>query len=70
MKLRSLEVEQDQNRMDNEKQIRIPIVGLCADMQQSAKESRIKARMDEYMTEPLPMKGLARARPAHPTILL
>ncbi|KAK3810035.1 MAG: CheY-like superfamily [Benniella sp.] len=59
MKLRSLEAEQDQNRIDNEKRIRIPIVGLSADIQQSTKESCIKAGMDEYMTKPLLTKGLA-----------
>lgn len=41
MKLRSLEAEQDQNQMDGEKRIRIPIVGLSADIQQTTKEVRI-----------------------------
>ncbi|KAF9958237.1 histidine kinase osmosensor [Modicella reniformis] len=59
MKLRALESEEDQDLKDNETSVRIPIVGLSADIQLSTKESCIKAGMDEYMTKPLLTKGLA-----------
>ncbi|KAF9966739.1 hypothetical protein BGZ73_000863, partial [Actinomortierella ambigua] len=39
--------------------VRMPIVGLSADVQQSTKESCIRAGMDEYLTKPLLTKGLA-----------
>ncbi|KAG0242856.1 hypothetical protein BGX31_011446 [Mortierella sp. GBA43] len=57
--LRALEAEMDQEQQDNGTRVRIPIVGLSADIQQSTKESCIKAGMDEYMTKPLLTKGLA-----------
>ncbi|KAG0250750.1 histidine kinase osmosensor [Mortierella polycephala] len=40
-------------------QIRIPIVGLSADIQLATKEKCIKGGMDEYMTKPLLTQGLA-----------
>ncbi|KAF9135705.1 hypothetical protein BGX30_011477 [Mortierella sp. GBA39] len=58
-KVRALEGEFAQERHDGKKPIRIPIVGLSADIQQSTKESCIEAGMDEYMTKPLLTKGLA-----------
>ncbi|KAF8930598.1 hypothetical protein BGZ58_008153, partial [Dissophora ornata] len=58
-KLRALEEEFAKDRTDGKKAIRIPIVGLSADIQLSTKESCIKAGMDEYMTKPLLTKGLA-----------
>ncbi|KAF9918514.1 histidine kinase osmosensor [Lobosporangium transversale] len=60
-KLRALEAEHAHECKDGGEQqpIRIPIVGLSADIQQSTKESCIKAGMDEYMTKPLLTKGLA-----------
>ncbi|KAF9197929.1 hypothetical protein BGZ49_001434, partial [Haplosporangium sp. Z 27] len=58
-KLRALEDEFAQDLKEGEKPIRIPIVGLSADIQQSTKESCIKAGMDEYMTKPLLTRGLA-----------
>ncbi|KAI7824108.1 hypothetical protein BC939DRAFT_410692 [Gamsiella multidivaricata] len=39
--------------------IRIPIVGLSADIQLATKEKCIRAGMDEYMTKPLLTQGLA-----------
>ncbi|KAF9162424.1 hypothetical protein DFQ26_003553 [Actinomortierella ambigua] len=39
--------------------VRMPIVGLSADVQSSTKEACIKAGMDEYLTKPLLTKGLA-----------
>ncbi|KAF9429761.1 hypothetical protein BGZ94_009593 [Podila epigama] len=44
---------------DPDANIRIPIVGLSADIQHRTKESCIRAGMDEYMTKPLLTKGLA-----------
>ncbi|KAF9902373.1 hypothetical protein EC991_005007, partial [Linnemannia zychae] len=58
-KVRALESEFAQEQNDGKEPIRIPIVGLSADIQQSTKESCIKAGMDEYMTKPLLTKGLA-----------
>ncbi|KAG0071328.1 hypothetical protein BGZ89_010955 [Linnemannia elongata] len=58
-KVRALEREFAQEQNDGKEPIRIPIVGLSADIQQSTKESCIKAGMDEYMTKPLLTKGLA-----------
>ncbi|KAF9096667.1 hypothetical protein BGX23_010727 [Mortierella sp. AD031] len=58
-KVRELEGEFAQEQNGGKEQIRIPIVGLSADIQQSTKESCIKAGMDEYMTKPLLTKGLA-----------
>ncbi|KAF9148735.1 hypothetical protein BG015_009526 [Linnemannia schmuckeri] len=58
-KVRALEGEFAQEQNDGKEPIRIPIVGLSADIQQSTKESCIKAGMDEYMTKPLLTKGLA-----------
>jgi CheY-like chemotaxis protein len=37
-KLRALEAEMDQEQQDNGTRVRIPIVGLSADIQQSTKE--------------------------------
>ncbi|KAF9181697.1 hypothetical protein BGZ51_005252 [Haplosporangium sp. Z 767] len=59
-KLRALEAEMAHDQTEEGKApIRIPIVGLSADIQQTTKESCIKAGMDEYMTKPLLTKGLA-----------
>ncbi|KAG0083595.1 histidine kinase osmosensor, partial [Podila epicladia] len=58
-KLRALEAQEAQDSAEATRSIRIPIVGLSADIQQSTKESCIKAGMDEYMTKPLLTKGLA-----------
>ncbi|KAF9571424.1 hypothetical protein EC968_000639 [Mortierella alpina] len=59
-KVRALEAEFAQEHKDEAMSyMRIPIVGLSADIQQSTKESCIKAGMDEYMTKPLLTKGLA-----------
>ncbi|KAF9311034.1 hypothetical protein BG003_007834 [Podila horticola] len=58
-KLRALEAQEAQDPPGLALSIRIPIVGLSADIQQSTKESCIKAGMDEYMTKPLLTKGLA-----------
>ncbi|KAF9120808.1 hypothetical protein BGW39_011070 [Mortierella sp. 14UC] len=58
-KVRALETEFAREQNDGKEPIRIPIVGLSADIQQSTKESCIKAGMDEYMTKPLLTKGLA-----------
>ncbi|KAF8936832.1 hypothetical protein BGZ58_003637 [Dissophora ornata] len=44
---------------DAEKHVRIPIVGLSADIQLATKEKCIKAGMNEYMTKPLLTQGLA-----------
>ncbi|KAG0019721.1 hypothetical protein BGZ82_011810 [Podila clonocystis] len=58
-KLRALEAQEAQESLKATRSIHIPIVGLSADIQQSTKESCIKAGMDEYMTKPLLTKGLA-----------
>lgn len=58
-KLRALEAQEAKDSPEASHSIRIPIVGLSADIQQSTKESCIKAGMDEYMTKPLLTKGLA-----------
>ncbi|KAG0012408.1 hypothetical protein BGZ80_011760 [Entomortierella chlamydospora] len=74
-KIRSLEEEQRKNsavegdesnnaessdgNSNRPMQIRIPIVGLSADIQLATKEKCIKAGMDEYMTKPLLKKTLA-----------
>ncbi|KAF9958067.1 hypothetical protein BGZ72_000932 [Mortierella alpina] len=59
-KVRALEAEFAQEHKDEALgNMRIPIVGLSADIQQTTKESCIKAGMDEYMTKPLLTKGLA-----------
>ncbi|CAO3565313.1 unnamed protein product [Mortierella alpina] len=59
-KVRALEAEFAQEHKDEAgRNMRIPIVGLSADIQQTTKESCIKAGMDEYMTKPLLTKGLA-----------
>ncbi|KAF9963492.1 hypothetical protein BGZ70_007378 [Mortierella alpina] len=59
-KVRALEAEFAQEHKDEAGgNMRIPIVGLSADIQQTTKESCIKAGMDEYMTKPLLTKGLA-----------
>ncbi|KAF9286905.1 hypothetical protein BGZ68_002447 [Mortierella alpina] len=59
-KVRALEAEFAQQHKDEAMgHMRIPIVGLSADIQQTTKESCIKAGMDEYMTKPLLTKGLA-----------
>ncbi|KAG0344824.1 hypothetical protein BG004_004141 [Podila humilis] len=61
-KLRALEAQEAleaKSSGDKTPPIRIPIVGLSADIQQSTKESCIKAGMDEYMTKPLLTRGLA-----------
>ncbi|KAG0249208.1 hypothetical protein BG011_009509 [Mortierella polycephala] len=59
-KLRALEAGMAQDQAEEGKApIRIPIVGLSADIQQTTKESCIKGGMDEYMTKPLLTKGLA-----------
>ncbi|KAF9985974.1 histidine kinase osmosensor [Mortierella antarctica] len=59
-KVRALEAEFAQEHKDEATgSMRIPIVGLSADIQQTTKESCIKAGMDEYMTKPLLTKGLA-----------
>ncbi|KAG0236861.1 hypothetical protein BGW41_000332 [Actinomortierella wolfii] len=61
-KIREIEhtlAEQEAAEGKTTSNIRIPIVGLSADVQQSTKESCIKAGMDEYLTKPLLTKGLA-----------
>ncbi|KAI7823060.1 hypothetical protein BC939DRAFT_452661 [Gamsiella multidivaricata] len=58
-KVRAFEAEFAQDQKNGDQLLRIPIVGLSADIQQSTKESCIKAGMDEYMTKPLLTKGLA-----------
>ncbi|KAF9110800.1 hypothetical protein BGX27_005869 [Mortierella sp. AM989] len=49
----------EKGKGSKQKQRRIPIVGLSADIQVATKEKCIKAGMDEYMTKPLLTQGLA-----------
>lgn len=43
------------------KDVRLPIVALTADVQESARQICIKAGMDGYLTKPLNQKVLAEA---------
>ncbi|KAF9202676.1 hypothetical protein BGZ49_007181 [Haplosporangium sp. Z 27] len=63
-KIRAIEGEENDSLETNDENntknyIRIPIVGLSADIQLATKEKCIEAGMDEYMTKPLLTQGLA-----------
>jgi len=50
------EIEQEENR-----NVKLPIVALTADVQESAKQICINAGMNGYLTKPLNQKVLAEA---------